>query len=149
MTSNKDIAELALEFGFAMSEMKSRLRQKIQMKINEFDPELSYELLEILGLLWRNDGVNQQEIANIVSKDKSSVTYLINNLAKRDLVHRVENQNDRRNKHIFLSKKGVEIMNTVFPWALELYKNAAGDFNENEIKNAILLVKKMTANLDD
>ena len=143
-----NISELALELGLAMSEMKSRLRQKIQNSINEYDPDLSFELIEILGLLSRNDGINQQEIGNKVSKDKSSITYLINSLVKRDLVERVAYQNDRRNKQIFLTPKGKQIVETVYPWALDLYKKAAGDIDEEEISKALLLVKKMTANLE-
>ncbi|MDN3693403.1 MarR family transcriptional regulator [Chryseobacterium tructae] len=143
-----NLSELALELGWAMSEMKSRLRQKIQACVNEYDPDLSVELVEILGLLSRNDGINQQEIANKVSKDKSSITYLINALVKRELVERVAYKNDRRNKQIFLTSKGKKLVEKVYPWALELYKKAAGDLHEDEINKALLLVKKMTANLE-
>jgi len=144
-----NISELALELGLAMSEMKSRLRQKIQMTINEYDPDLSFELIEILGLLSRNSGINQQEIGNKVSKDKSSITYLINSLVKRNLVERIADKNDRRNKQIFLTPKGKQIVETVYPWALDLYKKAADDIQEEEIIKALLLVKKMTANLEE
>ncbi|PTT34251.1 MarR family transcriptional regulator [Chryseobacterium sp. HMWF028] len=143
-----NISELALELGLAMSEMKSRLRQKIQTTINEYDPDISFELIEILGLLSRNNGINQQEIGNKVSKDKSSITYLINSLVKRDLVERIAYKNDRRNKQIFLTPKGKQMVETVYPWALDLYKKAAGGINEEEICKALLLVKKMTANLE-
>lgn len=142
-----NIAELALELGRAMNEMKSRLRQQIRSKVSEYDPELSFELLEIIGLLWRKDGINQQEIAEIISKDKSSVTYLINSLVKRGLVKRVENKNDRRNKQVFLTPKGRQIRKIIFPWVLDLYQQAAGDTGSDEIRNAIALLKKMTANL--
>ncbi|WP_426478907.1 MarR family winged helix-turn-helix transcriptional regulator [Chryseobacterium sp. CBSDS_008] len=144
-----NISELALELGLAMSEMKSRLRQKIQTTINEYDPDLSFELIEILGLLSRNNGINQQEIGNKVSKDKSSITYLINSLVKRDLVERIAYKNDRRNKQVFLTQKGKHVVETVYPWALDLYKKAAGSIDEEEISKALLLVKKMTANLEE
>ncbi|QIY89663.1 MarR family winged helix-turn-helix transcriptional regulator [Chryseobacterium gallinarum] len=143
------ISVVALELGLAMSEMKSRLRQKIQTRINEYDPDLSFELIEVLGILSRDNGINQQEISNKVSKDKSSITYLINSLVKRDLVERTEDKNDRRNKQIFLTSKGKEIIETVYPWALELYKKAAGEISENEINNALLLIKRMTSNLEN
>lgn len=145
---SNNLSEQALELGWAMTEMKSRLRQKIQACVNEYDPDLSVELVEILGLLSRNDGINQQEIANKVSKDKSSITYLINSLVKRDLVERVAYKNDRRNKQIFLTSEGKKLIEKVYPWALELYKKAAGDLGEDEINKALLLVKKMTANLE-
>ncbi|GAA5084283.1 MarR family transcriptional regulator [Chryseobacterium ginsengisoli] len=149
MSAKQDkISELALELGLAMGEMKSRLRQKIQSRINEYDPDLSFELIEILGLLSRNDGINQQEIGCKVSKDKSSITYLINALVKRELVERTENKNDRRNKQIFLTTKGKETVDTIYPWALELYGKAADNISETDISNALLLVKKMTSNLE-
>ncbi|SIR69545.1 MarR family winged helix-turn-helix transcriptional regulator [Chryseobacterium sp. RU33C] len=144
-----NISELALELGLAMSEMKSRLRQKIRNSINEYDPDLSFELIEILGLLSRNDGINQQEIGNKVSKDKSSITYLINSLVKKDLVERTADKNDRRNKQIFLTPKGKQIVETVYPWALNLYKKAVDGIDEAEVTKALLLVKKMTANLEE
>ncbi|MGR3857268.1 MULTISPECIES: MarR family winged helix-turn-helix transcriptional regulator [Chryseobacterium] len=144
-----NISELALELGLAMSEMKSRLRQKIQTIVNEYDPDLSFELIEILGLLSRNNGINQQEIGNKVSKDKSSITYLINSLVKKDLVERIADKKDRRNKQIFLTPKGKQIVETVYPWALDLYKKAADGIDEKEISKALLLVKKMTANLEE
>lgn len=143
----QDISEVALELGRAINEMKSRLRQQIQSKIAEYDPDLSFELLEIIGLLWRKDGINQQEIAVIVSKDKSSVTYLINSLVKRGLVERVADKSDRRNKQIFLTPAGKQKRKTIFPWVLDLYRKAAGDLSEEEIRNAFDLVKKMSANL--
>ncbi len=143
-----NISVLALELGLAMGEMKSRLRQKIQTTINVYDPDLSFELIEILGLLSRNDGINQQEIGNKVSKDKSSITYLINSLVKRDLVERVAYKDDRRNKQIFLTPKGKQTIETIYPWALDLYKKAAGDLREEEISQMLLLIKKMTANLE-
>ncbi|MDQ1803176.1 MarR family transcriptional regulator [Chryseobacterium sp. CKR4-1] len=146
--TQNNISELALELGLAMSEMKSRLRQKIQTRINEYDPDLSFELIEILGVLSRNDGINQQEISNKISKDKSSVTYLINNLVKRELVERIEYSNDRRNKQIFLTAKGKEIVEIVYPLALELYEKAAGNLGIEKIQDALFLVKKMTTNLE-
>lgn len=149
MSENRNnISELALELGWAMTEMKSRLRQRIQACVSEYDPDLSVELVEILGLLSRNNGINQQEIANKVSKDKSSITYLINELVKRELVERVAYKNDRRNKQIFLTSKGKDLIEKVYPWALELYKKASGDLHEDEMNKALLLVKKMTSNLE-
>lgn len=147
MSEKEDIAQRALELTRAMNEMRSRLRQQIQANISEYDPGFSFELLEITGLLWRRDGINQQEIADTVNKDKSSVTYLINRLVKQGLVERIGDKQDRRNKLIFLTPKGKRKREQIFPWVLELYRRAAGDIEEEQIKNAVSLLKKITANL--
>jgi DNA-binding MarR family transcriptional regulator len=143
----ESIAELALEYGRAMNEMKSRLRQRIQSRLNEATPTISYELLEVIGLLWRRDGITQQEIADTISKDKSSMTYLIHNLVKRKLVKRVEHESDRRNKRIFLTEKGKQLRKHIFPWALDLYEQAAGEASPAELRRAISLTRKMAENL--
>ena len=92
--ATKNIAELALEFGRSMAEIKNYLRQYIQVKIREHNLNITFELLEIRSLLWRKDGVNQQELADIAVKDKSNVTYRIDILVKRNLVTRVEHDID-------------------------------------------------------
>lgn len=140
-------AELALEFARAQNEMRSTIRQVIQAKINALDTDLSFELLEIIGLLWRTDGINQQEIGDKVSKDKSSVTYLINSLVKRDLVKRVEHIEDRRHKLIYLTAKGKRIRKVIYPLVLECYAEACGNTDLELIRQNTRLVRQMTTNL--
>ncbi|MBO9619482.1 MAG: winged helix DNA-binding protein [Niabella sp.] len=140
--------EMAMELGWAMSEMKSCLRQKIQEKINGYDPDLSFELLEIIGLLWRSDGMNQQDIGRIVSKDKSSITYLISCLVERGLAKRITGKKDKRNKQVFLTEKGRQKREMIFPLALAVYQRAVGTIKEKEMQQALALVKKMIINLE-
>ncbi|MGG5905596.1 MarR family transcriptional regulator, partial [Sphingobacterium daejeonense] len=44
---------------------------------------------QVLAVLWREHELNQQDIAEAVQKSKASVTPLIDNLCKRDLVQRI------------------------------------------------------------
>jgi DNA-binding MarR family transcriptional regulator len=145
--ATKNIAELALEFGRSVSEMKNQLRRNIQVKIKEHDLDITFELLEIVSLLWRKNGINQQEMADVVIKDKSSITYLVDNLVKRKLVKRVEDENDRRNKLIFLTAKGNLLRKKLHPLVIEMYETATDEVQAADIKKAIILVRKMNDNL--
>jgi DNA-binding MarR family transcriptional regulator len=144
--AKQNVAELAVEFGRAMAEMKNYVRQQIQEKIKEHNLDITFELLEITAILWGKDGVNQQEIADVVVKDKSSMTYLIDNLVKRNLVIRVEDENDRRNKLIYLTEEGRLLQKKLHPWVMETYQKAAADLDAAEIERAILLVRRMNDN---
>ncbi|WP_299453903.1 MarR family winged helix-turn-helix transcriptional regulator [uncultured Microscilla sp.] len=62
-------------------------------------------LLQILN----DDGLNQQEIACKVGKDKASITRLVDGLEKRNLVVRISDKNDRRNKLIYLTNEGKQV----------------------------------------
>ncbi|GAB3347511.1 hypothetical protein GCM10027566_01960 [Arachidicoccus ginsenosidivorans] len=141
-------AALALELARAQNEMRSKMRQVIQTKISALDPDLSFELLEVIGLLWRSDGINQQEISDRLSKDKSSVTYLINALVKRALVKRIEHEKDRRHKLIFLTDKGKQIRKVIYPLVLESYADACGDIDLEILKQNTVMIREMTKNLD-
>jgi DNA-binding MarR family transcriptional regulator len=83
---NNTKTELAVAFGRSMSELRTYTRQQIQIK--EHGINITFEMLEVMGCLWKKDGINQQEIANLTLRDKSSMTYLLDNLVKRKLVNR-------------------------------------------------------------
>ncbi len=139
--------DLARELGREAAELRNELRQFLQKKIKESNWDISFELLEILGLLYKRDGMIQQEIADILIKDKSSVTYLITNLVKRDLVERTEDQSDRRNKQIFLKAKGRELIQQLGPWVEELYTKATQGIPVENIALALAIARKMNENL--
>jgi DNA-binding MarR family transcriptional regulator len=70
---------------------------------------LTKEQWSILGVLWQNDGCSQQTLANKTYRDKPSITRLIDNLEKENLVERRPDVKDRRLKKIFLTIKGKTI----------------------------------------
>jgi hypothetical protein len=46
-----------------MLEVRDSVKEHIQVKIREHSTNLSFEMAEVLGYLWQNDGINQQEIS--------------------------------------------------------------------------------------
>ncbi|WCT14554.1 MarR family winged helix-turn-helix transcriptional regulator [Mucilaginibacter jinjuensis] len=144
-TVNK--AELAIELGRAMQEMRNKSRQTIQLRMKENNMNLTFEMLEVLSCLWRKNGINQQEIADITLKDKSSMTYLIDNLVKRNMVKRVEDENDRRNKLIYLTDEANNLKAQLYPWVTEMYTVATEDIDADDLTTCLNLINKMVGNL--
>ncbi|HEU4555742.1 MAG TPA: MarR family transcriptional regulator, partial [Chitinophaga sp.] len=122
MTATNNITELARDLTKSIRELRTIMRQHIQVKLREYQFDISFELLEVLVFLWRQDGVNQQEIADFIIKDKSSTTYLIDNLVKRNLVLRAADENDRRNKLIFLTREGRQLQKKFNPLVDDMYE---------------------------
>ena len=50
--------------------------------------EITIEQWSVMACLWKNDGVTQQDLCNLTSKDKPSMTRLIDKLERRKLVTR-------------------------------------------------------------
>ena len=140
-------SELALEFGRSMTELRNHLRQYIQVKIKEHGINITFEMLEVMGCLWKKDGINQQELADLTLRDKSSMTYLLDNLVKRKMVRRAEDANDRRNKLVYLTKEGTNLKEQLNPWVAEVYAMATEEVGVKDLQNGVTLLNKMINNL--
>jgi DNA-binding MarR family transcriptional regulator len=140
-------SELALELGRSMTEFRNYLRQYIQLKIKEHGINITFEMLEVMASLWKKDGINQQELADLTYRDKSSMTYLLDNLVKREMVIRVEDANDRRNKLVYLTKEGKNLKEQLNPWVAEVYAIASEDVEVKNLQNGLKLLNKMIGNL--
>lgn len=139
--------QLASELGRSMTELRNHLRQYIQVKIKEHGINITFEMLEVMGCLWKKDGINQQELADLTLKDKSSMTYLLDNLVKRKMVLRVEDTNDRRNKLVYLTKEGTNLKEQLNPWVAEVYAIAAEEVAVKDLQNSVTLLNKMIGKL--
>lgn len=62
---------------------QSYYRQIIHRKIRENNIDVTFEMLHIIRCLDASCKVNQQELANLTYKDKSSLSYLIKNMEKK------------------------------------------------------------------
>jgi DNA-binding MarR family transcriptional regulator len=147
-TGTIDKAALALQLGRAMSELRNEIRQRVQQQIKDHQINISFEMLEVLGCLWRQDGINQQEIADKTLRDKSSITYIIDNLVKRGLVKRVEDEHDRRNNRIFMTTEAKQLQDQLLPLITEIYASAAGTIDERQLQDALQMTHQMISNLD-
>jgi DNA-binding MarR family transcriptional regulator len=144
---NKTNTELAVEFGSIMQELRNCTRKYIQKKIKEHGINLTFEMLEVMACLWRKDGLNQQEIADRTLRDKSNMTYLLNNVIKRKLVKRSADKNDRRNKLIFLTKEGSALKDILYPLVAEVYGLASEEITREDLQNGLTLISRMVNNL--
>lgn len=110
--------------------LRAQIKQFVQMRIKDEQLDLTYEMLQLLGVLWASGEMNQQQLADRIQKNKASVTSLIDNLVKRGLVMRVEDSVDRRNKIVRLTNEG----NAQESSALKIWKDLY-DFLQAPISN--------------
>ena len=59
--------------------------------------------------LWKQDGISQQELCKATFRDKPSITRLVDNLEKLQLVKRMASDQDRRINRVCLTKTGVKL----------------------------------------
>lgn len=84
-------------FNFLTGKATTALTRRLQQNLKESGINITAEQWSILYNLWQEEGLTQQELANRTFRDKPSVTRLINNLEKLNLVIRV---NDRETEDL-------------------------------------------------
>ena len=68
---------------------------------------------EVLLYLKDDDGANQTKINAFFLFNKATITKIITHLEKNDYVNRIISESDRREKDIYLTDKGREILNYI------------------------------------
>src|ERR1700680_4196698 len=140
-------SEVIVDFTRKILTVNTAYRQFLQCKLKEHKTGLTYEMLQVMGCLWKKDGINQQEITNITVKDKASMTYLIDNLTKRNLVKRQEDPNDRRNKLILLTEQGRLLKNKIQPFIDEMYQVSGKNIEIVMLKECMEILDTVEINL--
>lgn len=131
----------------AILNIRIAMKQYVQRRIREDKLDLTYEMVQVLAVLWRKGEINQQEIADRVQKNKASLTSLLDNLAKRNLIIRNEDPADRRNKIISLTGSGKEYEKQLEPLLNEFYHTLTKDLPQNDMKKITGFLKNMETNL--
>jgi DNA-binding MarR family transcriptional regulator len=144
----KSKSETIIEFTRKILTVNTAYRQFLQCTLKAHKMGLTFEMLQVMGCLWKKDGINQQEITNITVKDKASMTYLIDNLAKRNLVKRQEDPSDRRNKLILLTEQGKQLKNKIQPFIDEMYQVAGKNVEIGLLNECMEVLSKVENNLN-
>ena len=128
--------------------LRTSLKQYYIQKIKEQHLDITYEMLQVLAALWKKERMNQQDIAVAIQKNKASVTPLLDNLCKRDLVKRVNDPNDRRNNLIELTLKGDAYRELLNPVQQDLYKAILKEITEQKVSEITEILEKLTVIID-
>lgn len=96
-------------YSFITGKASIAIARRLQKKFNSADLNLTIEQWSVLYQLWKQDGISQQELCNATFRDKPSITRLVDNLEKLQLVKRVPSESDRRINLIYLTRQSQKL----------------------------------------
>jgi DNA-binding MarR family transcriptional regulator len=91
-------------YSFITGKASTAIARRLQKKFNAAGLNLTIEQWSVLYHLWKEDGKSQQELCNATFRDKPSITRLVDNLEKLQLVKRVASETDRRINLIYATR---------------------------------------------
>ncbi len=144
---NKQKFDLHETLGFVVNTTSRLLNTTLARAFAKSGYDITVEQWEILVVLWKRDGQCQHELATYSGKDRPSVTRILDNMEKRELVSRSTSEKDRRNKHVFLMKKGKELHDPLMKIANQFAKTSMKGLEETEIEAGKIFLKKVQTNL--
>jgi len=132
----------------AIISVRQTIKQLAQQKLRQLhDREITYEMLQVLTVLWKKHQINQQEVANTIQKNKASLTPLLDSLMEMGLVTRGEDPGDRRNKIITLTKKGKDYKKKFAPMINDIYRVVKGNIPDHRLEEATVLLLAIKENI--
>jgi len=104
----------------------------------------------VLTALYENGGMlTMKEIAQIIGKDKSTVTPLVEKLLSLGYVEKEKSQRDKRITHIKLTQKGREIESKYDEISRDVNDTAYRNFSQEEKEIFLKLLKKLYDNFSE
>lgn len=103
----------------------------------------------VLVHLWLEDGQNQQTLCEFAGRNKTSITRTINSLEAQNFVVRVQDQNDRRNKRIYLTHKGKQAKDILSTQMFKTMDEASQGISEEDLTTCKKVLNQVFLNLVD
>lgn len=119
-----DDGEMTRALFLQLLRTRMSLRRALQRTLKKHGMDISFEMLQVINRLYDNPGLSQQELAEVMSKSKASVSNVLANLEKRSYLRREEDPRDRRNKKVYLTEEGIMFHYRLAPMVQEVYAYA-------------------------
>jgi DNA-binding MarR family transcriptional regulator len=148
-TAKKD-ARLDL-FGFVpfrlnrlAAEVSSALSVEYATRYGLDIPE--WRVLATLG--FRHEPCSAQYVADCTRTHKSTISRAVTSLMKRQMIERVENEDDRREFRLRLTRKGAALYEELIPRLLRKEQEILSSLNAQERRDLARLLGKLEESLD-
>ncbi|WP_078553810.1 MarR family winged helix-turn-helix transcriptional regulator [Bacillus alkalicellulosilyticus] len=117
----------------------------IKSKLEPFN--LAPEQNLIMMLLWEKDGLNQNQLVEKLSKDKTNIARMASNLESKGFITRIHCNNDRRSIRLYLTPQGKELGEKIIPISEEFNDIVCQGISLDEIHQMEKILDKMNANV--
>lgn len=135
-------------FGFVLVKIGRLIENRLKTNFEKEGINVTPQQWSALTHLWNEDGISQQKLADAFSKDKTSMTRLLNNMEKNELIIRKQDINDKRNKMVFLTFKAKLIKQESIKVAEQTLVEVLEGVDHKEVKLSKKVLKKISENLE-
>ena len=140
---------LIKEIAVYVNILNSRIKKCFIDRLQQNGINVTPEQYLVLDILWEKQSLSQQNIADLIQKDKNSVTKIIDSLERKNLVNRVVDQKDRRINKIELTKEGLALEKITTEVAINFMNDTVKDIDNQDLDRFVEVMRKLKDNLDN
>ncbi len=133
--------------GYKLFHASRLMMNRLNHNFKEQGYPVTYEQWQILSRLYDEDGQTQNQLAILNERDQPSVSRLIDNMIKRNLVKRVPHSEDKRINLIFLTEESKKIQGALEGLAKKTIAEASNGMSEEDLKNCLEILDQIRKNL--
>ena len=134
-------------YSFITGKASTAIARRLQKNFKLANADITIEQWSVLYHLWKEDGLSQQQLCDATFRDKPSITRLVDNLEKLQLVKRVASKNDRRMNMIYLTKEAKELQILTMELANKTLNESLEGVTNEQIDIAKMVLQKVYDNL--
>ncbi|MCL7747074.1 MarR family winged helix-turn-helix transcriptional regulator [Halalkalibacter alkaliphilus] len=140
---------LAESIGYKITNTARLITNRLNKNFKQNNLPVTHEQWAIMIRLWEEDGLTQNNLAEMTKKDSPSISRLINNMEKRDLVTRIPHPVDKRTNLIFLTATGKKMQMSMIEQAQNTVDQISNGIEKEEMEIFLKVLRKIDQNLSD
>ena len=109
---------------------------------------LTPEQCMLIDLLWNLGEMTQQELADLMQKDKNSVTSLVDAIERKGFVVRRQSKTDRRSNTLVLTEKAELLKPGAKEKGISILDKILEGISEEELRAFLATLRKLCLNMD-
>jgi DNA-binding MarR family transcriptional regulator len=118
----------------------------LQQNLHRAGHNITVEQWVVLTSLFDQDGRTPTELCDATLKDKPSITRILKNMERGELIVCMDNPEDGRSKRVFLTKKVKSVEKQLLAIASETERQCIHGITEREIAQCQTVLNKILAN---
>ena len=130
------------------SEVTRKFHFKMQQKFKQAGFDVTSEQFTVLTHLWFENGLTQQEISIRTGRDKTTISRILSNMIKKNLISKEDNPQDGRSNLIKVTTYGRNIQHQLISISGTLFHQSLSEIEPQLIYNSLEVLNKMMENLN-
>lgn len=146
MNSGNKLVDFEKSIGPWLGKTVKIIENHLQEAFDKHGIDLSKEQMIVLKKLHEQDGLNQNELAILTLRNKSSLTRLLHKMENKKYITREQSQEDKRINNVYLTDLGRSIFKKSGPIINKIIHTMEQNISNTEKQQMIEILKKIQSN---